>query len=267
MTDTNPIIVEEERGGVVRVKFNRPHKGNAYTGDMLVQMERLLDTLPAQGRTRLLVVTGNGRHFQAGADLDWVDEVSRGTPESILQVSLTTTTVLHKLNVAPFPTIALINGACFGGGVGIAACCDTAIASSTASFAISEVLHGQAPLPIVPQLNSVIGHRNSRRYALTGERFDANTAKEIGLVHEIVAPDRLEDRGNEIIHAYLRASPSAIARTKASFLACEYGGEPATDVASLAQGAAAQRLSSESAEGLRAFTEKRAPAWYSAQPS
>ena len=265
MTETHPIVVQEEKGGVVRVNFNRPQKGNAYTGDMLVQMENLLDALAGQGRTRLLVFTGNGRHFQAGADLDWVNEISKGTPESILQVSLTTTSVMHKLNSAPFPTLALINGACFGGGVGIAACCDTAIASSTASFAISEVLYGQAPLPIVPQLNSVIGHRNARRYALTGERFDADTAKEIGLVHEIVAPDRLEERGNEIIQAYLRASPSAVARTKASFLAWEYKSEPPTDVAALAKGAAEQRLSSESAEGLRAFAEKRAPAWYAVQ--
>jgi len=267
MTDTKPIIVEEDRGGVVRVNFNRPQKGNAYTGEMLEQMEQLLDTLFAQGGTRLMLVTGNGRHFQAGADLDWVNEVSRGTPESIHEVSLLTTRVLHKLNTAPFPTIALINGACFGGGVGIAASCDTAIAASTASFAISEVLYGQAPLPIVPQLNSVIGHRNARRYALTGERFDVNTAKDIGLVHEIVAPDQLRNRGHEIMDAYLRASPSAITRTKASFLACEYDNATATDVASLSQGAAAQRLSSESAEGLHAFAEKRAPAWYSAQPT
>lgn len=256
------LIVKVNVNGVVRVTFNRPEKGNAYTGEMLDRLEESLDWIAADGGARVLVLTGSGAHFQAGADLNWVRQVSEGDSDTVRKVSEKTTRVLHRLNSLTLPTVALINGACFGGGVGIAACCDTVIASTDAKFAISEVLFGQAPLPIVPQLNATIGHRNSRRYALTGERFTSLTAQEIGLVHEVVPADRLESRGEEIVTAYLRASPSAIARTKKAFLEWEAAGRGEAQFIDLSRGAAEQRLSKESAEGLRAFLERRDPAWF-----
>jgi methylglutaconyl-CoA hydratase len=210
----------------------------------------------------VVLIRGNGKHFQAGADLKWIMEMSKLSPEANLQVSTDTTNAVRGLNEFPKPTIALVHGGCFGGGVGVVAACDIVVASEDAFFAITEVRWGLIPVPIVPQLNARMGLANVRRYALTGERLDARQAREIGLVNEVCATGKLDEAAAPIIDALLMCGPNAIAQTKANIL--ELGNQVVGDdlAARLARMHAAKRMTPESAEGLTSFLEKRKPAWY-----
>ena len=160
--------------------------------------------------------------------------------------------------------MAVIHGACFGGGVGIACCVDVALATPDALFAISEVRHGIAPTPISTHMVNAIGLRHTRRYALTGERFGAVEAARIGLVHEVVAADQMEARVAEVLEATLLGAPGAIARTKLSVLGANDLLLDEREVELLAHEGWMQRQSAEGREGTAAFREKRRPGWYKA---
>jgi methylglutaconyl-CoA hydratase len=175
---------------------------------------------------------------------------------------MATTIAMQKLNEFPRPTLALVHGACFGGGVGVLCCVDVAIATTEAVFGITEVRVGVAPTPISTHMVHAMGLRHTRRYALTGERFDAAEALRIGLVHEVVAPARAEARLAEIIDQTMLSSPSAIAVTKDSFLGANGLKLSAREMALLAHESWMQRASAEGREGLAAFRERRRPAWY-----
>jgi methylglutaconyl-CoA hydratase len=194
--------------------------------------------------------------------LKWIRETSKLSPAANLQVSINTTNAVRGLNEFPKPTIALVHGACFGGGVGLVAACDVVIASEDAFFAITEVRWGLTPAPIIPQLRARIGLANVRRYALTAERFDARQAKEIGLVNEVCTIDKLDEAAAPVVDALLMCGPDAIAETKACAL--ELGGQLLGDelAGRLARMHAAKRMTQEGAEGLASFLEKRKPAWY-----
>ncbi len=260
---TNPaVLTETDRRGVATVMLNRPDVNNAYNGQMILELIDAFRALGADARVRMVVIRGNGRHFQAGADLKWITEISKLSPEENLKVSTNTTNAIRGLNEFPKPVIALIHGGCFGGGVGMVAACDIAIASEDAIFSITETRWGLIPAPIVPQLNARIGLANVRRYALTAERFDARRAKEIGLVSEVCAVGKLDDAAAPIIDALLMCGPAAVAMTKAGAL--ELAGLVVDDnlAMRLARQHAEKRVSPEGAEGLASFLEKRKPAWY-----
>jgi methylglutaconyl-CoA hydratase len=169
---------------------------------------------------------------------------------------------MRALNAFPRPTLALVQGACYGGGVGMVACCDVAIASAAARFALTEVRWGVIPAPIIPQLCAAMGVRNLRRYGITGEAFDAEEARRIGLIHEVCADDALDQAAAPIIEAILKSAPEAACASKALVLA--HAGLELSDqrVEALAVQAAARRASAEAAEGLASFREKRDPSWY-----
>src|SRR5205085_4469767 len=150
-----------------------------------------------------VVIKGNGRHFQAGADLKWIDAVRTSSATENVRVSRATAEAVARLNHVPVPTIALIQGGCFGGGTGIAAACDVVIAADNAMFSIAEVRWGLTAAIIVPQLVDAIGVRQVRRYALTGERFGAEEGRRIGLVHEVVALAELETAGAKVVEQLL----------------------------------------------------------------
>ena len=208
-----------------------------------------------------MVLRGNGKHFQAGADLDCLRSLAAATPEDNFAFSLRTTEAMRRLNALPRPTIALVQGACYGGGVGLVACCDVAIATESAVFALTEVRWGVIPAPIVPQLCAAMGVRSLRRYAISGERFTARTAERLGLVHEVCAEGGLDDAAAPIVAALLQSAPEAAAATK--LLLLEQAGLQLSEqrVRALARQAAAKRASAEAAEGLRSFQDKRSPAW------
>ena len=193
---SGPVLWSVDARGVATVTLNRPEVNNAYNGELIQGLLDALDGLDRASGLRAVVIKGNGKHFQAGADLKWIDAVRADAMAENVRVSRATAEAVQRLNHAPVPTIALVQGGCFGGGTGLVAACDVVIAADNAVFSIAEVRWGLTAAIIVPQLNDAIGVRQMRRYALTGERFDAEEARRIGLVHQVVALAELAPRAS-----------------------------------------------------------------------
>jgi methylglutaconyl-CoA hydratase len=262
MNEEAPVLLSIDARGVATATLNRPRVGNAYNEAMLHALIDGLAGLAGNAAVRALVVRGAGKHFQAGADINWLNEATDYPPERNYAASVATTRAMRALNEFPKPTIAVIHGGCFGGGVGIACCVDVALCTPDAIFGISEVRVGVAPTPISTYMIGAIGLRQTRRYALTGERFGATEACRIGLVHEVIAADRMEARLAEILDACFLSAPGAIAVTKESFLGANGLKLSDREVALLAHEGWMQRHSAEGHEGTTAFREKRLPGWY-----
>jgi methylglutaconyl-CoA hydratase len=256
----DPILWRVDKRGVGHVTLNRPQVYNAYNGDMVAALLAAIDELPRES-ARVIVITGKGRNFQAGADVKWLDAVRRSSPEDNLSASRMTAVAIQRLNMLPIPTIALVQGACFGGGTGMIAACDIVIAAENAVFSIAEVRIGVAGTIIVPQLNDAIGVRQVRRYALTAERFDAKEAHRIGLVHEIVPLAELQAAGQRMVDHLLTNGPEAIAQTKTCALHSAWSNLKDEAFNTLIESHAAQRQSDEAAEGFASFLEKRPARW------
>ncbi len=256
------VITELDSRGVATVRLNRPEVNNAYNGDVIDALIEGVETLGKDDAVRVIVIRGNGRHFQAGADLNWIQECAGKSFDENLEVSRATTAAVHGLTTCLKPTIALVHGGCFGGGTGIASACDIIIAQEDTIFAITEARWGLVATPIVPQLLSRLGPGRLRRYSLSGERFDAKRAFEIGFVDEVCAPGRLDETAEPIIDALLHCPPDALAITKANAL--KSAGLEFTDneLEEMAQIHARKRMSEEAVEGLQSFLQKRKPEWY-----
>lgn len=260
---TTPVVLmEKDERGVATVRINRPEVNNAYNGEMIDALIDGVGTLGKDEDVRVIVLRGNGRHFQAGADLNWVAGMSELSEAENIKASQKTTDVIRFLDACPKPTIGLIHGGCFGGGTGVAAACDIVIASLDAIFSIAEVRWGLAAGPIIPQLNAAMGVRNVRRYALTGERFDATQAWELGLVHEVCDEGELDETAAPIIDSLLKNGPGAIAETKR--IVFETAGLEIDDELAqiLSEAHGTRRMSAEATEGLASFREKREANWY-----
>ena len=258
---SGPVLWRIDERGVASLTLNRPEVNNAYDGSLIDALLAALDALAGVEQLRAVVIAGNGRHFQAGADLAWIDTVRTASRENNIRVSRATATAVRRLNMAPVPTVALVHGGCFGGGTGIVAACDVVIAADTAMFSIAEVRWGLTAAIIIPQLNDAIGIRQVRRYALTGERFGAAEARRIGLVHEIVPAAELAAAGARVVDHLLANGPDAIRQTKAHALASAWSDIDAATFDALVEAHADQRQSAEAAEGLASFAEKRAARW------
>jgi methylglutaconyl-CoA hydratase len=256
-----PVLLDIDPRGVAHVALNRPERNNAYDGALIQALLAALDTLEQTRGLRAVVVSGNGRHFQAGADLTWIDAVRTASRDENIAASRATAQAIWRLNAAPVPTIALVQGACFGGGTGLVAACDVVIAADDAVFSIAEVRWGLTAAIIIPQLNDAIGVRQVRRYALTGERFSAAEARRIGLVHEIVPAAELQAAGARIVEAVLQNGPQAIAQSKALTLQSAWTQLDEPALTRLIDLHADKRQSAEAAEGLASFAEKRAARW------
>jgi methylglutaconyl-CoA hydratase len=256
------VLVHRDARGVVNLTLNRPDRNNAYDGALLTAAHQALDLLQAlPGGARALVIRGAGQHFQAGADLHWLTEVSRQSPQANLEASEATASLMHRINTLPCPVLALVQGGCFGGGTGLIASCDVVVASEDAQFSIAESRWGMIASIIIPQLNDAISVRQVRRYALTGERFDAHTAQRIGLVHEVVARPALEEAGERILSALLQNGPQATAQTKACALRSCWSDLNESHARALVVDHALKRQSAEATEGLASFREKRPARW------
>lgn len=260
---TNAVVLcETDRRGVATVALNRPEVNNAYNAEVVDALLEIFARLAADRAVRVIVIRGNGRHFQAGADLKWLQEIGRMDREANRMTSLKTASAMRGLNDMSKPTIALVHGACVGGGTGIVASCDIVIAERTATFAISEARWGMAATVIFPQLNAAIGIRNVRRYALSCERFDAERALSLGLVHEICAPGGLDAAAAPVIDGLLNAGPDAIALSKRSAMTSAGAIMSDAEFERLVAEHAAKRQTAEAAEGLQSFVEKREASWY-----
>src|SRR5438270_13060575 len=259
----NPVLWEIDQRGVATVTLNRPEVNNAYDAGLIDGVLSAIDELSKNPLLRVVVLKGNGRHFQAGADLNWINAVRPQSPDENQAVSQATFKAVQRLNRLPVPTVALVQGGCFGRGTGVISACDVVIAADNAVFSITEVRWGLTAAIIIPQLCDAIGVRQVRRYALTGERFGAEEAGRIGLVHEVVPLSDLQSMGAKIVEQVLANGPEAMAETKRLALESSFGGMAVDDAAykRLVHLHSVKRQSAEAAEGLASFAEKRAANW------
>ena len=238
--------------GLATIVLNRPERSNAFDQPMLEAFARQIAERGADAATRVVVLRGNGKHFCGGADLG-----ARRPDEAAPSVSLVE--VLAALDRCPKPTIAVVHGAAVGGGAGLAACCDVAIATENAFFSVPEVRVGMAPLGVAPFLIRAMGHRGFRRYGLSGERFGAAEALRIGLVHEVVGADAVDDKLAAIVDALLHGAPGALGELKA---AMDDDAAPSVAAILARRTAHGGPRSAEALEGIASFREKRKPSWY-----
>ncbi len=262
MSDAPPVLLSVDARGIATVTLNRPQVGNAYNAALLQGLVDGMERLAAAPAIRAVVIRGAGKHFAAGADINWLAEVAEYPPGPAFEASLLTTRAMQMLNEFPRPTLAVVQGAAFGGGCGIVCCVDVALATPAASFGLTEVRVGVSPTPISAQMVQAMGFRQARRYAVTGERFDAAEALRIGLVHEVVAADAMEARLAAILDEIMLASPTAAAATKASMIGTNGLAVTPYAMQQLAHEGWTQRASAEGKEGLAAFRGKRKPSWY-----
>ncbi|WIM11116.1 enoyl-CoA hydratase-related protein [Enhydrobacter sp.] len=263
MNDT--VLWHIDGRGVATVTLNRPQVNNAYNGDLIAGLHTAMDGLERERGLRIVVLKGNGRHFQAGADLAWIRAVAAQGPRENREVSRLTAEAICRLDTCPVPTLALIQGGCFGGGTGIAAACDIVVAAENAIFSISETRWGLMAGIILPHLCRAMGVRQVRRYALTGERFDAAEARRIGFVHEVCPVSELEATGQKVVEAVLMNAPAATTATKLRTLSSAGAFLDEGDLRDLVEEHARTRQQAEATEGLASFREKRKPAWYPEQ--
>jgi methylglutaconyl-CoA hydratase len=209
MGDADPVVVALGADGVARVTLNRPERRNAFDGALVAQLHSALRDLDRDNAVRAVVFTGAGDAFCAGADLAHMAAMAAASEDDNFADAHALATMLAALNALGKPTVARVNGDAFGGGIGLIACCDIAIAADTARFALTEVRLGLVPATISPYVVAAIGERWMRRLALTGERFDAARAVTIGLLHESVAANSLDAAVAATVADLLRGGPFA----------------------------------------------------------
>jgi methylglutaconyl-CoA hydratase len=253
------------RNGIGIVSLNRPDVHNAFNETLIAELTAALTALEADDAIRVVVLTGHGKSFCAGADLNWMKKMAGYGPAENLADAQALAQMLRTLYGLGKPTIARIHGAAYGGGVGLAACCDIAVAAVEATFALSEAKLGLIPATISPYVIEAIGARQARRYFLTAERFDAAEAYRIGLVHDIVPETALDERVNEMLGALLLAGPRAQLECKALIRGVAHRSIDADVIAGTAQHIAKVRASAEGKEGVAAFLGKRSPPWVPAE--
>ncbi len=248
-------------GPVAAIWMNRPEVHNAFDETLIADLTAACRELDADDSVRVVVLAGRGKSFSAGADLAWMKRAANYTVEENLADAGALAAMLRTLANMKKPTVARVQGAALGGGTGLTAACDIAIASSAAVFATSEVKFGIIPSAISPYVLRAIGPRQALRYFQSAERFDAARARELGLVHEVVAPEQLDAKVAEVVASLLQCGPKAQAAAKDLIRAVAH--QPIGDavVADTVQRIAHLRATPEAREGVAAFLEKRTPDW------
>lgn len=257
----NNLLTKIDDRGVATLTLNRPEKHNCFDDTLIVEITEALNTLAANDAVRVLILTGAGKSFSAGGDLGWMQRMADYNHADNLKDASELAEMLRVLNHFPKSTIARVQGAAFGGAVGLVSCCDMAIGSERASFSLSEVKIGLIPATISPYVIQAIGARASRRYFQTGERFDAKTALHLGLLSELVEEAELDATVDKLVTTLLANSPAAL--TGAKKLVLDYANREIdnTLIEDSCQRIADIRVSAEGQEGLKAFLEKRSPNW------
>ena len=253
-------VITIDRGAVTTVTLNRPDVRNAFNEQMIGELTQFATTVPADGSVRVVVLRGAGPVFSAGADVQWMGQMLGYSHEENLADASRAARMLLALDSMPVPLVGRIHGAALGGGSGLAAVCDVVIAADDALFGFTEVVLGILPAMISPYVTRKIGMSAARELCLTGARFSAARAKEIGLVHAVVSAAELDGAVDTQVNLFLKAAPSAIAATK-RLLSEVTGRRPADVLALTAENIARQRVSAEGQEGLRAFLDKRPASW------
>jgi methylglutaconyl-CoA hydratase len=259
---TDPILCEL-RGATAWLTLNRPQVHNAFDDTLIAELTRTLEQVDADPAVRNVVLSGQGSSFSAGADLQWMRGMAGASETENREDSLRLARLMRTLQFLSKPTVARVNGAAFGGGVGLIACCDIAIGTDSAKFALSEVKLGLVPAVISPYVIAAIGLREARRLFLTGEVFDAAHAARIGLLHAVVPPAELDAAITQQLQLLAKAGP--LAQREAKQLALRVGGTDAVqaerqDTVNAAL-IARLRVSEEGQHGLASFLDKSAPRW------
>lgn len=245
---------------VARLTLDRPEVKNAFDDALIDELASALAQLASATDVRVVILSGAGDVFSAGADLNWMKKTAKYSYEENVKDALTFARMLESLYRLPKATIAVVNGACLGGGVGLISACDVVVAASNATFALREVLLGIAPATISPYVLRKMGERYAHDYFLTGRKFDAARAYEIGLVNDVVDLDQLNAQTERWIKRFLHAGPEAVRATKE--LINKVAWSAIEDIQEYtAQTIATLRGSAEGQEGFAAFFEKRRPEW------
>ncbi len=254
--------LEIERGnGVATVWMNRPDVHNAFNAQLIADLTAACRQLDADDAVRVVVLAGRGKSFSAGADLNWMKAAGAASVEDNLEDARRLAAMQRTLSGMSKPTIARVQGAALGGGMGLASACDICIAADRAVFATSEVKFGIIPAAISPYVIRAIGERQAYRYFQTAERIGAARAFELGLAHEVVAGDELDAKVREVVDALLQGGPKAQAAAKDLIRAV--ANRPVSDdvVEDTARRISSLRATAEAKEGLDAFLSKRPAAW------
>lgn len=255
------VITQIDSRGVAQVTLNNPDKHNAFDDQMIIELTNAFNVLAANTNVRIMLLKSEGKSFSAGADLDWMKRMASYSYQQNLNDARALAAMLKALHQMPIPTIARVQGAAFGGAVGLVSCCDIALASSNASFALSEVKIGLVPSTISPYVIAAIGERHAKRYFMTAERFDANTALQIELVHEAVEKSLLDDKVEQLVTAILSNGPEAVAVAKQLIFAVSGKAVDSKLIEHTCEVIAGIRVSPQGQEGLSAFLDKRKPNW------
>ncbi len=248
----------ETNGPVLTVTIDRPDVRNAFNEEVIEELHETFSAIPP--KVRAVVLTGAGPVFCAGADVQWMKKSLKYTEQENARDAAAMAAMFRAIDECPRPVIGRINGHALGGGSGLVACCDMVVAVEGALFGFTEVRLGIVPANISTFVLPKIGSRAARRYFLTGERFGAEEAKAIGLIHEVVPPDRLDTKVNDLLKEILRCGPNAVAIAKDVIReGLARSRDEAIDYT--VKTIARVRVSPEGQEGLGAFLEKRKPSW------
>ena len=261
MNKFHTLELSHRSSGVMQITMSRADVFNAFDEAMIAELDSAFAQLIADDSVRVIVLAGSGKHFSAGADLKWMQRASQESREWNLADARRFAAMLSRIDSSPKPTLARIQGAALGGGVGLACACDIAIAADDASFAISEAKFGILPAVIGPYLINAVGKRHARRLALTMTRIRAPEAQALGLVHQYCGIDELDTVVDTCVHELLAGGPQSQAEIKSFFSQLEVG-PVTTEVRELsAQTISRVRGTDEAREGFAAFLEKRPADW------
>lgn len=255
-------VLVEVDGPIGIVTLNNAEKHNAFDDVLIVDLTRAFESLDANAAVRVVILSATGKSFSAGADLNWMKRMAGYSEAENLADAEGLGKLMYTLHGLTKPTIARVQGAAYGGGVGLVACCDIAVGTQASLFSLSEAKLGLIPAVISPYVIAAIGERASHRYFLTAERFDAADAFRLGLLHELCANDEaMDEKINELVLALLSCSPNAIREGKALIAGVTNRPIDAALVRDTAQRIARVRCSDEGREGVGAFLEKRKANW------
>jgi methylglutaconyl-CoA hydratase len=250
-----------EMGAVASVTLNRPDVRNAFNDEVIAELTQAFTQLGQAKDVRAIVLAAEGSAFCAGADLNWMRRMADYTHAENLADAAQLADMLRVIYTCPKPTLAKIQGDVYAGGMGLVAACDMAVSVDTANYCLSEVKLGLYPATISPYVIRAMGARAAHRYFLTAERFDAPQAHRIGFVHEVVSPDQLDVKVNELTRALMSASPNAVRECKTLLHDVAGRDIDAALIAQTVEGIAGIRASLEGKEGVQSFLQKRKPTW------
>lgn len=256
------VLFEVDERGVATVTLNRPEKHNAFDDVLIAELTAIFKKVATDNNIRAMILGSNGKSFCAGADLNWMRRMAEYGYEENLADANALADMLWELNNIPKPTIARVQGAAFGGAVGLIACCDIAIGSKMSKFCLSEVKLGLIPATISPYVIEAIGTRMARRYFMTAEVFSSRRARRIGLLSESVTEEELDSTIEDIINTTLKNGPVAVGAAKQ--LIFDVANRPIDKAIAeeTSKRIANIRVSEEGQEGLHAFLQKRAANWH-----